>query len=227
MHATATPATAATPRSPLRLRLIGGALLAVLLVTMILNTKFLTPAEVAAIAPKPFDPAQTAADLWARAQADLPAQAAPLGEVVPAMQSDLKGAAATYKAVSPNEGAYDFPVTVDGTVVEASDASLKLQVAGVPGQTPVLVPLGTGINGTVVRDVMGFKFAQAPGQTQFQYVGDELRKLMAAEVQSLGPPAALQGKQVKVVGAVNVTATGNTVPAAKPVNVQPVSIEAA
>ncbi len=215
-----------TQRSPSRTRLIVGALLAVLVVVMALNTKFLTPAEVAAIAPKPFDPAQTAAELWGRAQSDLPGQAAPLGEVVPAMQSDLKGAASTYKATTPNEGAYVFPVSFDGTVVEASDASLKLQVAGVPGETPVLVPLTTGLNGTVLRDAMGFKFAQAPGQTAFQYVGDELRKLMSAEVQSLGPAAALQGKQVKVVGAVNVIATGNTVPPAKPVTVQPVSIEA-
>jgi len=215
-----------TQRSPSRTRLIVGALLAVLVVVMALNTKFLTPAEVAAIAPKPFDPAQTAAELWGQAQSDLPGQAAPLGEVVPAMQSDLKGAASTYKAVSPNEGAFVFPVSFDATVVEASDASLKLQVAGVPGETPVLVPLTTGLNGTVLRDAMGFKFAQAPGQTAFQYVGDELRKLMSTEVQSLGPPAGLQGKQVKVVGAVNVIATGNTVPPAKPVTVQPVSIEA-
>ena len=34
-----------------------------------------------------------------------------------------------------------------------------------PAQTPVLVPLSTAVNGTVIRDVMGFKFADAPGQT--------------------------------------------------------------
>ena len=45
-------------------------------------------------------------------------------------------------------------------------------------------------------------------------------------MQKLGDPAALQGKPVTVVGAVNITATGNTVPAPKPVNVQPVSIKA-
>ena len=213
-------------RSLVRNRLVGTAVLVVLLVVMALNTKFLTPAEVAAIAPKPFDPAQTAADLWGKAQSDLPGQASPLGQVVPALQSDLKGAAATYKAVSPNENAYVFPVTVQGTVLEASDASLRLQVAGVPAGTPVIVPLTTAVNGTVIRDVMGFTFASAPDQTTYQYVGDELRKLMLAQLQSESP-ATLQGKTVTVVGAVNVLATGNTVPAAKPVNVQPVSIKAA
>jgi predicted lipoprotein len=215
-----------TQSSPSRFRLIVGALLAILVVVMALNTRFLTPAEVAEIAPKPFDPVASANDVWSRAQSDLPVQAAPLGEVVPAFQSGVKGAASQYKAVSPNENAYVFPVTAEGTVVEATANSLKLQVAGVPGATPVLVPLGTGLNGTVIRDAMGFKFADAPGQTQFQYVGDELKKLMQTETESVGDPAALQGKQIKVVGAVNVLATGDTVPAAKPVNIQPVSIEA-
>jgi hypothetical protein len=39
-------------------------------------------------------------------------------------------------------------------------------------------------------------------------------------------PAALEGKKVTVVGALGVQATGSTVPRAKPLNVQPVTIEA-
>jgi predicted lipoprotein len=215
-----------TQSAPSRFRLIVGALLAILVVLMVLNTKFLTPQEVASIAPKAFDPTQTAADLWAKAQSDLPGQASPVGEVVPAFQTDVKGAAAKYKAVSPNENAYLFPVTMDGTVTEVTPTALKLQVAGVPPQTPILVPLSTGLNGTVIRDVMGFKFADAPGQTQFQYVGDELRKLMTEQVQGLGAPASLQGKKLTVLGAINILATGKTVPLPKPVNVQPISIKA-
>jgi predicted lipoprotein len=216
-----------TQTSPKRFRLIAAAVLAVVAVLMVLNTKFLTPAEVAAIAPKPFDPAQIAKDLFAKAQADLAAKAAPAGEVVPAFQADVKGAAAKYNAVSPNENAYIFPVSAQGTVVEASSTQLRLQVPGIPAATPVVVPLSTGLNGTVVRDGMGFKFAEAPGQTQFQYVGDELKKLQQAEIEKLGDPAALQGKQVTVLGVVGVLATGNTVPPAKPVNIQPISIKAA
>ena len=111
-------------------------------------------------------------------------------------------------------------------MVEASDASLRVQVDGVPAQTPVLVPLSTAVNGSVVRDVMGFKFADAPGQTDYQYVGDELKKLMLTSIESSVPdPAGLEGEQVTVLGAVGVQATGSTVPRAKPVNVQPVSVE--
>ena len=213
-------------RAVTRNRLVGLVLLLALIVAMALNTKFLTPAEVAAIAPKPFDPSQTAEELYTRAGEELPGKAQPLGEVVPALQSDLPAAADKYGAVSPATGSYVFPVEASGTVAEASEASLRLTVDGVPGQTPVIVPLTTAVNGTVVRDVMGFKFADAPGQTDYQYVGDELKKLMLADLESsVADPASLEGKQVTVLGAVSVQATGSTVPRAKPLNVQPVSVE--
>lgn len=210
-----------------RNRLVGLVLLVVLIVAMALNTKFLTPAEVAAIAPKPFDPSETADELYTRAAEELPKRAQPLGEVVPALQSDLPTAAEKYGAVSPATGSYVFPVRVTGTVAEATEASLRLTVPGVPSQTPVIVPLTTAVNGTVVRDVMGFTFADAPGQTDYQYVGDELKKLMLADLESsVADPTSLEGRKVTVLGAVGVQATGSTVSRAKPLNVQPVSVEA-
>jgi predicted lipoprotein len=207
---------------------IGLGLIGVLLVAMVLSTKFLTPEELTATLPKKFDPAQSANELWTKAQTDVPANAQPLGEVVPAMQKDLKAAATQYKAVSPAEGAYAFPVKFDGTVEEASDASLRVSVPGVPQETTVIIPLTTAINGTAVRDAMGFKFADAPGQTEFQFVGDELKKLMQAQVKSsVSDPASLQGKKVSGTGIVVVLSpTGTPPPPAKPVNVQPVTIEA-
>jgi predicted lipoprotein len=200
----------------------------VLLVAMVLSTKFLTPEELAAVGPKKFDPAQTANELWTKAQTEIPANAQPLGEVVPAMQKDLEAAATEYKAVSPAEGAYAFPVEFSGTVTEASPESLRISVPGVPSQTAVIIPLTTAINGTAVRDAMGFKFADAPGQTEYQYVGDELKKLMQEQVKSgVSDPAALKGKKVSGTGVVVVLSpTGAPPPPAKPVNVQPVTIEA-
>ncbi len=214
-------------RSRTRTRLIAAAVLAALLVAMALNTKFLTPAEVAAIAPKPFDPAQIATDLYAQAEQELPERAQPLGEVVPALQADVEAAAKKYQAATPAKGSYVFPVELTGTVADATDAALRVEVDGVPSQTPVIVPLSTGVNGTVVRDLMGFKFADAPGQTDYQYVGDELKKLMLASIESnVADPASLKGKQVTVLGALGVQTSGKAVPRAKPLNVQAVSIEA-
>ena len=221
--------TATLPRRFSLRRILLAAALVVLVVAMLLCTKFLTPAELASIAPKAFDPVATAQDLYTKAQSDLPGRAAELGKVVPAIQSDPKAAADTYKAVSPNENAYVFAVKATGTVVAATDASLQIKVDGVPDQTLVIVPLTTAVNGSVLRDAMGFKFADAPGQTQYQYVADELKKLMLADLQSsVSDPKSLQGKQVDVVGVVSVTTTsGGPVPRAKPVNVQPLSVKAA
>lgn len=219
------------PKPPRKLsptRLIGLALLVVLVVAMVLNTKFLTPEELAAAGPVKFDPAKTANELFTKAKAELPGQAKPLGEVLTAVQDDPKAAAEKYQAASPTEGTYIFPVTGTVAVSQATPASLRVSVDGVPGETPVLIPLTTAINGTVLRDAMGFKFADAPGQTDYQRVGDELKKLIQAEIKSsVADPAALEGKKVEVVGVVSVVSSGGAPPPkAKPVNVQPLTLKA-
>ncbi|HEY5821885.1 MAG TPA: DUF2291 family protein [Propionibacteriaceae bacterium] len=213
-------------RSATRNRLIGAGLLVVLLVVMVLNTKFLTPAELAAAGPVKFDAKQTAADLFAKAKTDLPGQAQPFDEVLPAIQADPAAAATKFKAISPADKAYVFPVTATATVADATAGSLRLKVDGFDGDTPILLPLTTAVNGSVLRDAMGFKFADAPGQTDYQYVGDELKKLMQAEVASSVPdPTSLKGKKVTVVGVVSVLDTGGPQPKAKPVNIQPLSVK--
>jgi predicted lipoprotein len=206
-------------------RLAGVAAVIVVLVLMVLNTKFLTPQEVKALQPKQFDPAAEAATLFARAEKEVPSSAAPLADVVTAIQADPAAAAKKYSAVSAAEGSYAFIATAKGKVTEASAESLQLDVPGVPAATTVIVPLKTAVNGTAVRDAMGFKFADAPGQTQYQYVGDELKKLMQRKVAQLGDPAALKGKEVTVEGVVPLIVSSGPPPAAKPVNLQPVSIE--
>jgi len=209
-------------------RLVGIGLVVVLLVAMVLNTKFLTKAELAAARPKKFDASATAQQLFDQATTQLPDQASEVSEVVPALQKDVEAAAATYKAPSPNEGAYVFPVKTTATVSRATPDLLQLKVPGLDGQTPILVPLGVAVNGSVIRDAMGFKFADAPGQSDYQFVGDELKKRMQAAVKPVAKdPASLQGKKVTVVGAINQLDTGAPAPAAKPVNIQPISLEVA
>jgi predicted lipoprotein len=209
-----------------RVQVIGAAVIVLLLVAMVLNTKFLTPEELAAAGPKKFDPKQTAAELYDKAKTDLPGQAKPLGEVVTALQSDVKAAADQYGAVSPSENTYVFPVTATATVTEGTQAALRLEVPDAPAQTPILLPTSTAVNGTVLRDAMGFKFADAPGQTDYQYVGDELKKLILAELSSsVDDPASLKGKEITLLGVISVLDSGGPQPKAKPVNVQPVTVE--
>ena len=155
----------------------------------------------------------------------LPGQAKELKEVLPAIQANPKAAAAKFKAVSPAEGSYVFPVKTDATVTAATPAALQVKVAGLSAETPLLVPLTTAVNGSVLRDAMGFKFADAPDQTRYQYVGDELKKLIQAQVKTtVKNPAALKGKRIHVLGVVSVLDLGSPPPKAKPVNIQPVSV---
>jgi predicted lipoprotein len=201
-------------------------LVVVLLVAMALNTKFLTRAELAAARPERFDAAATSQQLFEQATAELPGRAREVAEVVPALQRDVKAAAETYKAVSPNEGAFVFPVKTTATVTRATPDLLQLKVPGLDSPTPILVPLGVALNGSVIRDAMGFKFADAPGQSDYQFVGDELKKRMQAAVKPVAD-GSLQGKKVTVVGAISQLDTGAPAPAAKPVNIQPISLQVA
>lgn len=207
-------------------KILGAALLVGLLVVMALNTKFVTPKELASMGPTKFSPEKTAASLFKKAGTEFGDRAAPLPDVVTAIQSDPQAAAEKFSAVKPNEGTLVFSVTAKGTVTQASAASLQLKVEGIPAETLVLVPVTTAINGTILRDALGFKFADAPGQSAFQFVGDELKKLMQAEVaDGIGDPAALKGKQVTVLGVISVSDDGSPQPKAKPVSIQPVSVK--
>ncbi len=209
-----------------RSRLVVAGVAAVLVVGMGASTNFYSPDELAEALPKPFDPGESATELFEKATTEMAAQAQPLGDVVAGVTTDPEAAAEALGAVSPNESSWVFPVTAVGTVEEATGESLRLKVDGVPAGTTVIVPLGNAIQGTVIRDVAGFKFADAPGQTAYQYVGDELKKLMQASLQEIvADPGSLKGKQVTVVGAISVLNNGAPQAKAKPVNVQPVAIE--
>lgn len=211
-------------RKKTRNRLIGAAAVVVVLVAMILSTKFLTPEELAEALPKPFEPAAVAKELYGKAESQVASKASPLGDVITAVQSDPKAAAEKYGAVAPNESTWVYAVRGTGVVTEASDQAIRLKIPGVPEETTVIVPLDTAIQGTVVRDGMGFKFADAPGQTDYQYVGDELKKLMQAAMQEQAT-GVTKGKQVQVIGMISVQNNGAPQPKAKPVNVQPIKLE--
>jgi predicted lipoprotein len=191
---------------------------------MILSTKFLTPEELAEALPKPFEPAAVAKELYGKAESQVASKASPLGDVITAVQTDPKAAAEKYGAVAPNESTWVYAVRGTGVVTEATDQAIRLKIPGVPAETTVIVPLDTAIQGTVVRDGMGFKFADAPGQTDYQYVGDELKKLMQAAMQEQAS-GVTKGKQVQVIGMISVQNNGAPQPKAKPVNVQPIKLE--
>ena len=84
---------------------------------------------------------------------------------------------------------------------------------------------GPATNGAVLRDALGFKFGDASNQTTYQQVGDELKALVQEQVgQGIGPKVS-PGTTLRFTGIVSVTDTGMPQPPAKPVQVQPLTVE--
>lgn len=224
-----TASNSSRSKSRLILRLSIAAALVVLVLAMIFNTKFLTPEEVEALTPEEFDPAETAQELFDAAQTDLLEDPAELSEVVPALAEDPETAVEEFGGARPSEGTLAFPVTVNGTVEDATNDNLVLAAEGVPEDRQVVVPLGTGIDGNLVRDLMGFEFGDAPGQTDYQQVATEIRNLVQQNVQdSVGEDVeALTGEEVAVGGVLRYVATEADSAADRPLVILPLELEVA
>lgn len=214
--------------SPLRRRLILGAALGALVVAMLLNTKFLTPEEVAAITPEEFDPAATAQELYEQTESGLIEDPHELNVVVEALAEDPEAAAEELEAFTPSAGTAAYPVTVTGVVEEATEDALIFASDTVSTGQTTTVPLGTAVDGNLIRDLSGFQFGDAPGQTDYQRVGNELGALMQAAAQEAvgSDPTALQGEEITVEGILSYTGTDPDAAAKRPLIIQPLQLEA-
>lgn len=189
----------------------------VLLLAMVLNTKFLSASEAEALTPKPFDAKTFVAENFDKTAATLGEKATDLGTVATAVVADSAGACTTY-GVDLGSGSCAFAVTATG-VVESADADwITVKVTGLPPDTTMRIPLGTALNGTPVRDAAGYKFADFPGQTQYQQVSNEFKAAIKANVLDKLDTAALIGKTITVVGAYSIPGPKTSF------NVQPMKI---
>lgn len=207
-------------------RLVVAAGLAVLGIAMVLSTKFLTPEEVEAMRPDQFDPQEAAEELHSQAQTELTADAQELPDVADAILEDPEAAAEEFDAASPSEDVAAYSVEASGEVREAGEDTLILDVDGLEGRD-VVIPLGAALDGNLIRDLTGFQFGDAPGQTEYQQVGTNLSTLLreGAVEAAGGEPAALEGEQVTVRGVLSQTDTGGSPSADAPLSVQPLELE--
>lgn len=198
----------------------------VLGIAMVMSTKFLTPEEVEALTPDQFDPQATAEELFAEAQTELTGDAEELGIVADALAEDSEAAAEEFDAYTPSEGITAYAVTVTGTVEESTDENLVLAADGVEEGRSVVIPLGNALDGNLIRDLMGFSFGDAPGQTDYQQVGTQLSTLLQTNAQdAVGEdPAALEGEEITVQGILREVSTGEDSGEA-PLVVQPLELE--
>jgi len=206
-------------------RITGAVALVALIVAMVLNTRFVTPEELATIGPERFDPRATAAELFTEANKTLPGKATPLSELLEGVQQDIPATAARHDAARPNDTTYMFPVEGEATVVATQAQAIEVRVDGVPPRTPLSIATGPAVNGTVLRDALGFQFGDAPNQSTYQQVGDALKTMIQKQIR--GADEARKGDTLRFVGVAAVTDTGIPQSPAKPVSIQPLSLEVA
>ena len=200
---------------------VGIAVLAVLLVGMFLDTKFLTPAEVAKRNPAEFNAETYAKEQFPKVVTTIKEKATDLAVLAPAVEANLAAAGKQYGNDLGN-GSYAFPVKATATATSVDPNFMVLSVPGVPAGTVVRVPVGGAISGTPVRDCTGtIKFGDFAGQTDFQSVANQFKLRIQQDVIAKADVASLQGKQVTVYGA---WATGGP---PKSFLIQPVEIGAA
>lgn len=202
-------------------KLVTLAAVVVVLVMMMLSTKFLTPGEAAKLNPAAFNAKTYVKDNFKKTAATLTDKATDIVVLAPAVDKDLAAAGQQY-GVNVGSGKFAFPVKATGTASEVDGNFMVLTVPGVRAGDTIRVPLGSAVSGTPVRDATGdMTFSKFQGQTDFQSVANEFKARILVDV--LGPVdvASLKGKKVTVTGAYS---SGGP---AKSFIIQPVSIEVA
>ena len=206
-------------------RIVGAVAFIALLVAMLLNTRFFTPEELASAGPEEFEPSETAERLYTEASETLAGRATPMPELLTGLHDDVAKTAEKYDAAKPNDTTYVFAVEAKAKIVGNKQVALDLKIDGVPPETPVSLAQGPAVNGTMLRDALGFEFGDAPNQTAYQGVGNELKAMMQGRLAN-GLPGSPQGKRIRLLGLLSITDTGVPLSPRKPLIMQPVTVEA-
>ncbi|GAA1018256.1 hypothetical protein Aple_034610 [Acrocarpospora pleiomorpha] len=154
-------------------------------------------------------------------------------KVVPAIQQKAVDLVTLQKAIAADPdaagqqygnregtGPYSYAVTVTGTAGAAESGLLPVTVPDV-GKTRVSVQIGPAINGTALRDAVGFiEFGQFTNQVEYADAGTALNDQVKSKVLASLDVASLKDKKITVVGAM-------TPLTADVLTITPISIEAA
>lgn len=201
--------------------LVGVVALAALVVAAALDTKVLSPQQVAALNPPAFNAESYAADRFPKVTALIKEKAVDLAVLAAAVGSDRAAAGEKY-GQDLGSGNFAFPVKATGTVEEVADGFLLLAVPDVPKDAVVRVAVGPAVSGTPVRDATGtIKFGDFTDQTDYQSVANQFKLQIQKTVLAGLDTSSLKGKQVTVHGA---WSTGGP---PKSFLIQPVAVEVA
>jgi predicted lipoprotein len=191
-----------TRRRP-RGRWIAAAAVALLLAAIGLDTEYRSAdASARAAQAQAFDPARFGAETYrSKVVPAIRSGAVELPVLLAALAADKDAAGAKY-GHRQGTGPYSFAVKGNGVAGELKGSLLPVTVTGVPADTRVSLQVGPAINGTALRDAVGFiSFGQFLNQVEYAdaatALNNELRTTLLAGLR----PAELSGRKVAFTGA--------------------------
>jgi predicted lipoprotein len=148
-----------------------------------------------------FDPAAFAVQTYeSQVVPELRKSAVDLSVLLPALAQDPQATGQQYGR-RQSDGPYNYPVRGTGVAGGVRSGLLQVTVPGAP-DTQVYVPVGPAINGTALRDAVGFiTFGQFLNQVEYADAATALNNEVKQRVLAGLDPAALSGKTISFVGA--------------------------
>lgn len=186
----------------MRARWIWSGGLALLVLAIGFSTEYRPSDAPQAAAQQAFDPAAFAAQTYeSQVVPELEKSAVDLSVLLPALAEDPQAAGERYGR-RQGGGPYSYPVRGTGVAGGVRSGLLEVTVPGAPPDTRVYVQVGPAINGTALRDAVGFiTFGQFLNQVEYADAATALNDEVKQRVLAGLDPSALSGKRISFVGA--------------------------
>jgi predicted lipoprotein len=197
---------------------LGGGTAILLLLFVVVNTTFLSDAEVAADAPKEFSLTDFAAENLPLIAASIQEKAIDVAIVAEAADKDIVAAGAEFGRDLGNKS-FVFAVKTTAKVKSVDENFIVLDVPGASAQDTFNIPIGLALSGNPLRDVTGeITFGDFYDQTQYQDAASALKDLVRSSIIDKLDLQNLTGKTLEIYGA------WNNGPLKNVYNIQPTSI---
>ena len=181
-------------------RVIGIALLVVLLVAMALSTKVVDAKTAAGDTAEAFSAPAWGKANFPKVQSAISKRAVDATTLAAAVKADPTAAGKKY-GVDAGTGP-EVSVKFSGVVGKGAAGIYPVKVPGLPKNLLVRIQTGPAINGTDLRDAPGtIKFGQFTNQIDYQNAASALNNQLKQQVLTKVDTGSLTGKKVAVVGA--------------------------
>ena len=190
-----------TAVKPSKVRVIGTLIVVAVLILLVLDTTTRSDNAPRVTGREVFDAAAYGEKNYdAKVVPAIEKKAVALDTLVPALKKDPDAAGKQYGS-RQGSSPYNYAVTGEGTAGKAENGLLPVKVKGADGAT-VNVQIGPAINGTSLRDAVGFiTFNQFVNQVDYADAATALNNQVKAKVLKGLEPASLEGKKVSFTGA--------------------------